>query len=207
MTMSAFRTSLERGVETLRHANSSVDHAVANRVVNALLECRGQRYFTGVGKSGLAAARMASSLTSIGLTSRWVHGSEWGHGELGALRQGDLVTAVSHSGTTAELMWLADRLGERELRGPGRHGVALLALTGSDASPLARRSDLALTCSVPPGGEALDLLPTGSVVAAHHVFNALLCECIARLELTPADVLRNHPGGQVGVAAAARSRS
>eukprot|EP00966_Prymnesium_polylepis_P114390 2643376-Prymnesium_polylepis.1 len=101
--MQAFRKSLRQGVDALRHVNERLDHAAADRVVDALVHCTGRRYFTGVGKSGLAAARMASSLSSIGLASHWVHGSEWAHGELGSLRRGDLVTAVSHSGGTTEL--------------------------------------------------------------------------------------------------------
>ena len=211
--MHAFRRSLRQGVDALRHVNERLDHATADRVVDALVHCTGRRYFTGVGKSGLVAARMASSLSSIGLASHWVHGSEWAHGELGSLRRGDLVTAVSHSGGTAELVWLVEQLEQRgELTcgkpsntGASRpEGVRLVALTGNGTSSLARRASLALTSEVPPGSEALDLLPTSSVVAAHHVFNALMCECAARMDLTPADIARNHPGGAVGRHAAER---
>ena len=87
--MHAFRRSLLQGVESLQRVNEQLDHAAASRVVDAIVTCPGRRYFTGIGKSGLAAARMASSLSSIGLPSHWVHGSEWAHGELGALNGGD----------------------------------------------------------------------------------------------------------------------
>ena len=87
---------------------------------------------TGVGKSGLIAARMASSLSSIGLPSQWVHGAEWAHGELGNLRGDDVIVAVSNSGRTAELLWLGEQLARRG------DGGALVALTGGADSPLAR---------------------------------------------------------------------
>ena len=98
--MCALARSLTHGVDALRHASEHLDLGVADRAVQALLACSGRRYFTGIGKSGHAAARMASSLSSIGLAAHWVHGAEWSHGELGALGAGDLVFAVSHSGST-----------------------------------------------------------------------------------------------------------
>ena len=99
--MRALGRSLTHGVDALRHASEHLDLGVADRAVQALLECRGRRYFTGIGKSGHAAARMASSLSSIGLAAHWVHGAEWSHGELGALGAGDLIFAVSQSGRCA----------------------------------------------------------------------------------------------------------
>jgi D-arabinose 5-phosphate isomerase GutQ len=196
--MTALRRSLLEGVEVLQHTNARLDVAAAERASDALLRCSGRRFFTGVGKSGLAASRMASSLTSIGLAAQWVHGSEWSHGELGAVGDGDLITAVSHSGRTKEMVWLAERLAER-------HGarVELLALTGNLKSPLAQRAAISLECAVPETAELLGLLPTGSQLAQHHVFNALLCECAGGLELSMEDVERHHPRGAVGAAAAA----
>lgn len=192
----ALRHSLRQGVEVLQHANARLDSAAAERVADVLVGCTGRRFFTGVGKSGLAAARFASSLTSVGLASQWVHGAEWAHGDLGAVGDGDVITAVSHSGRTAELVWLAEQLA---CRGGGR--VELVALTGDSDSPLAQVADLSLEAAAPAASELLGLLPTGSQLAQQHVFNALLCECAARLELSPRDVKLYHPGGAVGAAA------
>ena len=226
--MAALRASLSLGPRVLEYTNGKLSLSQADKAVELLLTCSGRRCFTGVGKSGLAAQRMASSLTSIGerqrllspliylfltrpphaevsslvtatgLASHFVHGAEWAHGEYGGVGHGDVVTAVSHSGTTAELLDLATR--RREL---GQHDVTLISLTGDAASPLALAADVSLTAAVPAGAEAVhDLLPTASVLAAHHVFNALLCECAARLELTPEDVRRHHPKGNVARRAA-----
>ena len=191
--MSALRASLALGPRVLEHANAHLSLPAAERAVDALLACRGRRWFTGVGKSGLAAARMASSLASIGLPAQWVHGAEWVHGELGGVGPDDVITAVSHSGPTAELLNLADNL----LRTSPT--FTLISLTGDPESPLARRAHVALTAAVPRDTEGVhDLLPTSSVLATHHVFNALMCECASRRALTPADVRRHHPGGRVG---------
>ena len=86
--LAAFRASLERGVAALAHANATADLDAADAAVSALLGCGGRRLCTGVGKSGLAAARLASSLSSIGLAAAYVHAAEWEHGELGGVRVG-----------------------------------------------------------------------------------------------------------------------
>ena len=190
--MRAFRSSLAQGVAALKHASERVDVAAADRVVESLVHCTGRRFCTGVGKSGQAALRFASSLSSIGLAAQWVHGSEWAHGELGAVGEGDLILAVSHSGATEELLWLASQLERRP------DAVSLLSLTRHPATPLARRSTASLACEVPDDSEALGLLPTSSTLATHHVFNALLSECCERVALTPEQVLHHHPGGSIG---------
>ena len=190
--LTRFALSLQHGVEALAHTSRTVDHAAAERVVERLLKCGGRRFTTGVGKSGLIAARMASSLSSIGLPSQWVHGAEWAHGELGNLRGDDVIVAVSNSGRTAELLWLGEQLARRG------DGGALVALTGSADSPLARASSVALACAVPAECETLAPLPTSSLLAADHVFNALLCELAARTQLSDDDVRRSHPGGAIG---------
>ena len=195
--MKALRASLAAGPSILEHTNKYLSTQHAERAVDLILQCTGRRYFTGVGKSGLAAMRMASSLTSIGLPAHFVHGAEMAHGELGGIGAGDLVTAVSHSGRTAELLRLTELLPHDE--------VQLIALTGEADSPLAQRAHVQLTAAVPPGSECVDdLLPTASVLAAHHVFNALLCECAARRELTASSVRKFHPGGEVARRASER---
>jgi len=35
------------------------------------------------GKSGVVAQRLAASLSSVGVAASFVHGAEWGHGDLG----------------------------------------------------------------------------------------------------------------------------
>ena len=190
------RASLACGVRALEHANAHLDIAQAERAVDALVGCRGRRFVTGVGKSGHAAQRMAASLTSIGLQSTWVHGTEWAHGEHGGVGEMDLIACVSHSGKTAELLDLCEALDARGLLANSE--VTLMALTGNPASPLSERADIALTCAVPADAELLGVLPTASVLAAHHVFNAVLAGCAESRGLTRRDIALHHPGGSIG---------
>lgn len=145
-------------------------------------------FATGIGKSGSVASRLAISLASVGVPAQYVQGSEWVHGDLGSLREGDVVIAVSHSGTTTELLEAVSHFRSR--------GVKLIALVGDSSSPLAADADGVLVA--PAGDELLKKVPTRSLVAQHAVANALLTETTRALGFTASDFVRHHPGGAIG---------
>ena len=136
--------SLRHDAQTLSrlHDTYSSDQAyqeAASRAVELVLRSvhggaggggGGSVFTTGIGKAGVVAKRLSISLASVSVPSQWVHGTEWVHGDLGSLREGDVVVAISHSGKTAELLDLAMLL-------PGR-GVPLLAIVGNATSPVSR---------------------------------------------------------------------
>ncbi|KAF1333960.1 hypothetical protein FI667_g1885, partial [Globisporangium splendens] len=96
------RRSRASGTFELNGRKKTLHHALAQepQVLAAFADCveRLMRcddddrvvYVTGIGKSGIVAQRFASTLASISVRSRWIHGSEWTHGELGNLRHGDV---------------------------------------------------------------------------------------------------------------------
>lgn len=94
----------------------------------ASMENKGNVFATGVGKAGVVAQRMSIALSSISVPARWVHGTEWVHGDLGALREGDCVFAISNSGQTQEILDLAHLLPDR--------GVKLISVVGDIHSPV-----------------------------------------------------------------------
>ena len=70
--------------------------------------------FTGIGKSGYIGKKIAATLSSVGSPSIFLHPVEALHGDLGILRAGDLLFALSYSGETDELLGVispAKRLG------------------------------------------------------------------------------------------------
>ena len=72
-------------------------------------------YITGEGKSGIVGKRLASSLTSIGISAQFIAPMDWVHGELGHLKEGDTVMMISHSGKNQTLERLIRLFKERKL--------------------------------------------------------------------------------------------
>src|SRR5690606_32407087 len=92
------------------------------RAVQLLFECRGRVIVTGMGKSGIICRKIAATLSSTGTSSYFLHPAEAIHGDLGAIRDEDVVLALSHSGETEELIRLLESI--------RRIGARLIAMTG-----------------------------------------------------------------------------
>ena len=73
-------------------------------VVEAILACKGKLVLMGIGKTGIIAHKMASSLASTGTPAVFVNAAEAMHGDLGILSPEDIVMLVSNSGETSEIL-------------------------------------------------------------------------------------------------------
>ena len=191
-----FCSSLDEDVKTmeeLREYYAKDGHQEqAKRFCAQLHECvknDGKIYTTGIGKAGLVAKRFNASLSSVGVPSSWVHGTEWVHGDLGALKSGDAVIAISHSGKTQELV--ATLPGHLAVR-----NVKLFAICSSKESPLGQAADE--VAEAPASGELLGSVPSRSIVAQEAVCNAILSELVYSSGYTENDFGFNHPGGAIG---------
>ena len=77
-----------------------------DRAVEVLLTCQGRVIVTGMGKSGIICRKIAATLSSTGTPAFFLHPAEAIHGELGVMQRTDVVLALSHSGTTDEIVRL-----------------------------------------------------------------------------------------------------
>lgn len=158
--------------------------------VHRMLEARGRAIVTGVGKSGLVARKIASTLASTGSPALFLHPTEGAHGDVGVLVPGDVLLVVSKSGATAELTTL--------LPAVRRVGAPVIALTGTPASPLGRAADVVLDASVDEEACPYDVAPTASSTAALALGDALALALMRARGLDSEDFARLHPGGALG---------
>jgi arabinose-5-phosphate isomerase len=158
--------------------------------VRRMEACRGRVVVTGVGKSGVVARKVASTLASTGTPALFLHPVEGAHGDLGMLVRGDLLLAISRSGESEEIA--------RLLPAVKRLGVPVLALTGAPDSLLARHAEVVLDASVPEEACPLDLAPTASSTAAMALGDALAMALLAVRGFGPEDFARLHPAGSLG---------
>jgi arabinose-5-phosphate isomerase len=154
------------------------------------LQCRGHIVVVGVGKSGHVAGKIAATLSSTGTPAFFVHPADAGHGDIGMIKQGDLLLAVSNSGETREVSEILSPL--------KRLGVKLIAMTGNAASTLARHADIHLDVSVEKEACTLDLAPTSSTTAALVMGDALAVALLQARGFTREDFARSHPAGRLG---------
>jgi arabinose-5-phosphate isomerase len=169
-----------------------VDRIDANfeRAVTLLFECKGRVIVTGMGKSGIICRKISATLSSTGTSAWFLHPAEATHGDLGAIRDDDVVLALSHSGETDELLRLLESI--------RRIGARLIALTGNPASTLARAADVILDCSVASEACPMNLVPTASTTAALAMGDALAMTLLVRKGFGEDQFASLHPAGKLG---------
>jgi arabinose-5-phosphate isomerase len=160
------------------------------RAVDVLYECQGRVVLTGMGKSGLVAKKIAATLTSTGTPALYLHPAEGVHGDLGMIVRGDVVVAVSNSGSTTEIMEILPSL--------KRFGATLIALVGNVNSVLAQESDVTLDVGVDEEACSLNLTPTASTTAALAMGDALAVALLEKRGFKAEDFASIHPGGRLG---------
>jgi arabinose-5-phosphate isomerase len=200
MTASSREDKLKTGLEEAKNALQIEADAVLKlkeeldgsfkKAMELIIDSKGRVVFTGVGKTGLVAKKLAATFSSTGTSAFFVHAGEGLHGDLGMIREGDVVIAVSNSGETDEVISLLPSL--------RRIGVCLIALTGSSDSTLAEHADLVLEADVVTEACPHNLAPTASTTAALALGDALAIALSSYYGFTPEDFALYHPGGSLG---------
>ncbi len=73
------------------------------KAVETIFNLKGKLIVTGIGKSGLVGAKIASTLSSTGTSSFFLHPVEALHGDLGMIGEDDGILAISYSGESEEV--------------------------------------------------------------------------------------------------------
>jgi len=94
---------IETEIQSLKKLKKSIKSPF-NKAVQAILNCKkGKVIISGVGKSGIIAKKIASTLSSVGTPSFFVDASSCSHGDLGQISSNDVLILISLSGETNEL--------------------------------------------------------------------------------------------------------
>ncbi len=158
--------------------------------VQVLDGCTGKAIVTGLGKSGIAAKKIAATLASTGTPAFFLHAAEAGHGDLGVVSKGDVVVALSYSGETREVNELIPRF--------KLMGAPVVALTGNPRSTLAGLSDCILNVHIPEHDWPFGLVPTASIAVTIAVGDALAVALIVKRGIRAEDFAFLHPRGLIG---------
>lgn len=160
------------------------------KALRLLRECQGQAVVTGMGKAGLIGQKLSATLASTGIRSVFLHPAEAVHGDLGRVGRGDVILALSNSGSTEELL--------RLLPSFRRLGTPVIAITGGKENPLARGADVVLDIGRIDEACPMGLVPTASTAALHAVGDALAMTLLRSREFGTEEYALLHPGGKLG---------
>jgi len=160
------------------------------RSVEMMLQVDGRVVVMGMGKSGHIARKIAATLASTGTTAMFVHPAEASHGDLGMIKRGDLVLAISNSGESEEITAILPVF--------KRLGIPLVVMTGNMTSTLGSYADVLLDSGVDREACPLNLAPTASTTAQLALGDALALALLDARGFRAEDFAMSHPGGALG---------
>jgi arabinose-5-phosphate isomerase len=184
------QTLLNEQRRNIAHYFDHLDTGAVDQVVRECLNTRGLIVFTGVGKSGIIAEKIAMTMVSTGTKALYLPPTNFLHGDLGILSDSDLFVMMSRSGETEELLNLVPFAKKR--------GARLLAIVSNPKSRLARSSHLWIHLPFDKELCPFDLAPTSSTTV-QLLFGDLLAVALMRAKGfdLPSYAL-NHPSGAIG---------
>jgi arabinose-5-phosphate isomerase len=164
-------------------------------------QLNGKLVTSGMGKAGQIAHNIATTFSSTGTPSVFLHPSEAQHGDLGVLQNNDLLLVISNSGKTREILELLD------LKNNLYPNIPVIVITGNNKSPLWDRADVAISTGGPSEVCPLGLTPTTSTTVMTVIGDALVTLMMEKIGFTVIDYSKRHHGGYLGDKSRAQSNN
>ena len=159
-----------------------------NRAVIEIAKCQSKVILCGVGKSGLIAAKISATLSSVGTPSFYLSASDSSHGDMGSITKKDILILISYSGKTGEL--------KNIIQYANRNKIFLIGIMSKKDSILYRASDIKLI--IPEVKESGGIVPTSSTTSQLALGDALAICAMNYKKFGKLDFKKIHPAGNLG---------
>ena len=175
-------------IKALKKLKSSIGNSF-NEAIEVISKCQSKVVLCGVGKSGLIAAKISATLSSIGTPSFSLSANDCSHGDLGSISKKDILILISYSGSTEEL--------KNIIKYANRNKITLIGIMSKKNSILYKTSDIKLL--IPEVTEAgLGIVPTSSTISQLSIGDALAVSILNKKKISKKDFKKYHPSGNLG---------
>jgi arabinose-5-phosphate isomerase len=174
----------------LNYFFNKLDMQQVESMMALFFACKGVILFSGVGKSGIVAQKLATTMTSTGAKALFVSPTDALHGDLGIVGANDLFVLMSKSGESDELIQLLPYIKNKKAQ--------TVAWVSNIKSRLAQRCDLAIELPLLRELCPFDLAPMTSA-AIQMIFGDIVAVAMMKLRGFSLDQYAvNHPAGKIG---------
>ena len=161
-----------------------------SKAVDVISKCQSKVILCGVGKSGLIAAKISATFSSVGTPSFSLSANDCSHGDLGSISKKDVLVLISYSGSTEEL--------KNIIKYANRNKITLIGIMSKKNSILYKASDIKLL--IPEVTEAgLGIVPTSSTINQLSIGDALAVAILNKKKINQTDFKKYHPSGNLGI--------
>lgn len=187
---------IQKEIESLQNipVDDSIEKAI-ELIYDFVHLRKGKLIVSGMGKAGQIGMNIATTMSSTGTPSVFLHPSEAQHGDLGIIRENDIILMISNSGKTREIV---------ELEVLARNlvpDIKIISLTGNPEGTMRHFSDVTLFTGHPKEICPLGLTPTTSTTVMTVVGDILVVLMMEKIGFSKQDYAKRHHGGYLGIKA------
>ena len=181
------RLAIQTEIKSLNLLTEVLDQNF-EKAVELIINTKGKVIASGIGKSGIAAHKIASTFSSIGASSTFLNAGEASHGDLGMISPGDTMVIISNSGASLEIVEI--------IKYCKSILVPIIAIVRDRDSFLARKSSVSLI--LPSFSEVALKVPSTSFTLTSIISDALAACIVAARNVKEEEYKKYHPGGKIG---------
>ena len=185
--ISSAKNVINLEIRALQNLKNFVNSSFGKAVIK-IAKCPSKVILCGVGKSGLIASKIASTLASVGTPAFSMMAGEASHGDLGMISKKDVLILLSYSGKTNEL--------KNIIQHANRNKIFLIGIVSKKDSTLYNASDIKIL--IPEVEEAAGIVPTSSTTTQLAIGDALAITCMKYKKFSKKDFKKFHPSGSLG---------
>ena len=175
-------------IEALKRLKRSIGKSFVE-TVEVISKCQSKVILCGVGKSGLIASKISSTLSSVGIPSFTISAGDSSHGDLGSISRKDILILLSYSGNTDEL--------KNIIKFANRNRIKLIGIMSKKNSILYKSSNIKLL--IPEVKESgFGIVPTSSTTSQLAIGDALAIALMQQKKFGKLDFKKFHPSGNLG---------
>ncbi len=175
--------------KTIEKLASAIDDTY-EAAVNAIYNSTGRVVVTGIGKSAIIGQKIVATMNSTGTPSIFMHAADAVHGDLGMIREDDIVLCISKSGESPEIKVLLPFVKS--------YSNQVIAIVSNPLSYLAKNADHSIVIPIQEEADPNNLAPTASTTAQMVIGDALAVSLLSMRGFTQQHFAKFHPGGSLG---------
>ena len=178
-------------IKSLKKLKASIDNSF-HKVIETIINCKkGKVILSGVGKSGIIAKKISSTLSSVGTPSFFVDASSCSHGDLGQISSNDVLILISNSGESSELKNIIQYANRNK-------NIILIGIVSKKNSLLYKNSDIKILLPEVKEAGPGNIVPTSSTIMQLAIGDAMAICTMKQKRFGEKEFKKFHPSGSIG---------
>ncbi len=184
------KTLFENEKKYLEYFFNNIDLEKVQTILDKLISCKSKILFTGIGKSGFIANKVAMTMLSTGTNALYLPATDALHGDIAVVEENDIFFIFSKSGETEELINLLPYIKKKKAQ--------TIAVVSNKNSRLAKKADFFIELPLEKELCPFNLAPTISTTVQLIFGDVLTVALMQKKEFSLTDYAINHPAGAIG---------